>query len=81
MRYRIALMVIMLVAGSCVKEDMWYQKGKAESDMQIDRYECRTQLRDKYGFYGADKNTPAYAADLRQCMIDRGYALVEKPKK
>ncbi len=80
MRLGILIFLGMLSAG-CASDDMWYQKGKTEADMQIDRYDCRTQLRDKYGLMGDDKRTPAYVTELRQCMTGKGYALVEEKKK
>ena len=80
MRMRVALLLLFLLT-ACAGEDFWYQKGKSESDMQIERYECSTELRDKYGMYGADKNSPEYIADLRECMKKKGYTLVEEKKK
>ena len=78
---RAGAMLLMFLLAACASEDFWYQKGKTEADMQIDRYECTTELRDKYGMYGADKNSPAYVADLRQCMIKKGYTRLEDTKK
>src|SRR5206468_11360180 len=75
------VMVLLFLLAACASEDFWYQKGKTEADMQNDRYECTTELRDKYGMYGADKNSPAYVADLRQCMIKKGYTRLEDTKK
>ena len=77
----VGVMALMFLLAACASEDFWYQKGKTEADMQIDRYECTTELRDKYGMYGADKNSPAYVADLRQCMIKKGYTRLEDTKK
>jgi hypothetical protein len=77
----VGVMLLMFLLAACASEDFWYQKGKTEADMQIDRYECTTELRDKYGMYGADKNSPAYVADLRQCMIKKGYTRLEDTKK
>jgi len=79
MRLTIILLMFLLVA--CAGEDFWYQKGKTEADMQIDRYECTTELRDKYGMYGADANSSAYVSDLRQCMIKKGYTRPAEAKK
>jgi hypothetical protein len=78
---RLIIILLMFLIVACASEDFWYQKGKTEADMQIDRYECTTELRDKYGMYGADKNSPAYVADLRQCMIKKGYTRLEEMKK
>ena len=78
---QIMVILLMFLLAACASEDFWYQKGKTEADMQIDRYECTTELRDKYGMYGADKNSPAYVADLRQCMIKKGYTRLEDTKK
>ena len=75
------MVLLMFLLAACASEDFWYQKGKTEADMQIDRYECTTELRDKYGMYGADKNSPAYVTDLRQCMIKKGYTRLEDTKK
>jgi hypothetical protein len=80
MRLRTGLIILMLVGG-CAGEDFWVQKGKTEPDMQIDRFECQTQLRNKYGFYGGEKKPPDYVTDLRQCMMDKGYTLQEEKKK
>ena len=79
---RMGVVVLLLfILTACGGESFWYQKGKSESDMQIDRYECSTELRDKYGMYGADKNSPEYVADLKECMTKKGYTLVEEKKK
>jgi hypothetical protein len=67
-----------LLLTACASEGRWYQKGKAEADMEIDQYECRAALRDKYGMFGGDKHSPAYEADLRQCMTAKGYSPLEK---
>ena len=75
------MVLLIFLLAACASEDFWYQKGKTEADMQIDRYECTTELRDKYGMYGADKNSPAYVAALRQCMIKKGYTRLEDTKK
>ena len=80
MRMGVVVLLLFILA-ACGGESFWYQKGKSESDMQIDRYECSTELRDKYGMYGADKNSPAYIADLKECMTKKGYTLVEEKKK
>ena len=80
MRIKVAVLLLFMLT-ACQGEGFWYQKGKSESDMQVDRYECSTELRDKYGMYGADKNSPAYVADLRECMTKKGYTLVEDKKK
>ncbi|HEY3198643.1 MAG TPA: hypothetical protein VGJ57_11595 [Nitrospirales bacterium] len=80
MRIKMAVLLLFILT-ACGSTGIWYQKGKSESDMQIDRYECTIELRDKYGMYGADKNSPAYAADLKECMTKKGYALVESEKK
>jgi hypothetical protein len=80
MRINVAVLLLFILT-ACQGEGFWYQKGKSESDMQVDRYECNTQLRDKYGMYGADKNSPAYEADFRQCMTKKGYTLVQDRKK
>lgn len=79
MRPTVVLLLTLFLA-ACAGEDFWFQKGKTEADMQIDRYECSTELRDRYGVYGADRNSPAYVADLRQCMVKKGYTLEEKKK-
>lgn len=80
MRLRAGFIILILVGG-CAGEDFWVQKGKTEPDMQIDRYECQTQLRDKYGFYGAEKKTAEYVKDFQQCMVNKGYTLQEEKKK
>ena len=80
MRIKAAVLMLFILT-ACQGESFWYQKGRSESDMQIDRYECSTELRDKYGMVGADMNSPAYVADLKECMTKKGYALVEKKKK
>ena len=76
-----AIILLMLVLAACAREGFWYQQGKMESEMQIDLYECRLDLRDKYGWYGADKNSPAYASDLKQCMTKKGYSLSQESNK
>jgi hypothetical protein len=76
-----AIVLLMLMLPACAREDFWYQQGKMESEMQIALYECRVDLRDKYGWYGADKNSPAYANDLKGCMTKKGYSLPQEPKK
>jgi len=73
--------IILILVGGCASEDFWVQKGKAEPDMQVDRYECQTQLRDKYGFLGGDKKSPEYVKEFRQCMMNKGYTLQEEQKK
>jgi hypothetical protein len=77
----VGVMLLIFLLAACASEDFWYKKGKTEADMQIDRYECTTELRDKYGMYGADRNSPAYVADLRQCMTEKGYTRLEETKK
>lgn len=72
------LILLLFFLGACATEGRWYQKGKAEADMEIDLYECRSNLRDKYGMFGADKNPPGYETDLRQCMTGKGYSPLEK---
>ena len=78
---RAAIIGLMLILSACAKEDYWFQQGKTESEMQIALYECRVDLRDKYGWYGADKNTPAYASSLKECMTKKGYSVPQEPKK
>ena len=78
---RVVLVSLLFLMVACAREDFWYQKGKAESDMEIDRYECSVQLRDKHGMYGADKNTPEYVSDFRGCMTAKGYTRREEKKK
>lgn len=78
---RAAISLLMLILSACAKEDYWFQQGKTESEMQIALYECRVDLRDKYGWYGADKNTPAYASSLKECMTKKGYSVPPEPKK
>ncbi len=78
---RAALIVLfMFILSACAKEQ-WYQQGKTEAEMEIAQYECNVDLRDKYGWYGADKNSPAYARELKECMTKKGYSLVQEPKK
>lgn len=77
----VAMMMLTFLLTACASEDYWIQKGKREPDMQIDRFECETQLRDRYGFYGADNRTPEYVKELRECMTGKGYTMVEKKKK
>jgi hypothetical protein len=72
------LILLLFFLSACATEGRWYQKGKAEADMEIDKYECQTTLRDKYGMFGGDKHSPAYEADLRQCMTAKGYSVLEK---
>jgi hypothetical protein len=76
-----AIVAVTLLLTACTKEDFWIQKGKREPDMQLDRFECETQLRDRYGFYGADNRTPEYVKELRECMTAKGYTMVEQKKK
>ena len=76
----VGVMVLLFLLTACTKEDFWVQKGKAEPDMQLDRFECEGQLRDKHGFYGADHRTPEYVNELRQCMSAKGYTLQGKKK-
>jgi hypothetical protein len=76
-----AIILLTLILSACAKENFWYQQGKTESEMQIAWYECSVDLRDKYGWYAADKNSPAYASDLKECMTKKGYNLLEEPKK
>jgi hypothetical protein len=80
MRVTVIVLVTLLLT-ACASEDYWLQKGKREPDMQIDRFDCETQLRDRYGFYGADNRTSEYVKDLRECMTAKGYTLVEQKKK
>lgn len=78
---RVAVVVLLIVIlSACAREGYWFQQGKTESEMEIARYECTVDLRDKYGWYGADQNTPAYASELKECMTKKGYSLQE-PKK
>ena len=76
-----AAVLLVLILSACAREGYWYQQGKTESEMQIALYECRVDLRDKYGWYGADKNSPAYANALKECMTKKGYTLEQEPKK
>jgi hypothetical protein len=78
---RLLVILLILTTGGCASEDFWVQKGKTEPDMQIARYECQTQLRDKYGFYGGETKSPEYVKDFRQCMMNKGYTLQEEKKK
>jgi len=79
--HRAPVIIFVLLLSACARDDFWFQQGKSESDMQIARYECTVELRDKHGMYGADKNSPAYASDLKECMIKKGYILLQEPKK
>ena len=76
-----AVVLLVVILSACAGEGSWYQQGKTESEMQIARYECTVDLRDKYGWYGADMNSPAYASELKQCMTKKGYSLSQEPKK
>jgi hypothetical protein len=76
-----AVILLALSVSACAGEGYWYQQGKTESEMQIARYECSIDLRDKHGWYGADKNSPAYANELKECMTKKGYSLQQEPKK
>ncbi len=76
-----AVVLLVLILSACAREGYWYQQGKTESEMQIALYECRIDLRDKYGWYGADTNSPAYASELKECMTKKGYSLQQEPKK
>ncbi len=75
-----AIILLMLILPACAGKDFWYQQGKIESEMEIALYECRIELRDKYGWYGADKNSPAYASELKGCMTKKGYSLTQESK-
>jgi hypothetical protein len=76
-----AIILLVLILSACAKEDFWYQEGKMESEMHLALYECRVDLRDKYGFFGDDQKTPAYMSALRECMTKKGYSLPQEPKK
>jgi len=76
-----AIILLMLILSACAGDGYWYQQGKTESEMQIALYECRIDLRDKYGWYGADTNSQAYANELKKCMTKKEYSLVQEPKK
>jgi hypothetical protein len=76
-----AMIFLMFILSACAREDYWFQQGKTESEMQIARYECSVDLRDKYGWYGGDKNSPAYASELKACMTKKGYSIQQEPQK
>ncbi len=76
-----AVVLLVLILLACAREGYWYQQGKTESEMQIALYECRVDLRDKYGWYGSDQNLPAYAKEFKGCMTKKGYSLDQEPKK
>jgi hypothetical protein len=74
MRQIVRLLLLILVTG-CATSDRWVQSGKTEADMELDTFECRVQLRDRYGLLGSDKDSPQYDTELRRCMTAKGYSL------
>ena len=67
-------LALLLLIG-CASSPRWVQSGKTEADAELDQFECRVQLRDRYGPLGADKSSTQYDAELRQCMSAKGYVL------
>jgi hypothetical protein len=76
-----AVVLFIVILSACAREGYWFQQGKTESEMEIARYECAVDLRDKYGWYGADKNSPGYASELKECMTKKGYSLQQESQK
>jgi hypothetical protein len=74
----LAAAAVGVLAGCAAPSSMvWDKPGATQADYNKDRYECEKDTRQS-GYFGTGINRAARIVDFfKQCMVARGYELVE----